>query len=134
MDETGIVFQMGQAEFTLESLFAMNLHAYQDVIEMIVADAVRELSIETTLAELEETWQNYNFTIHLYTKGFSDDAYVIGDVDEMQDMLDENMLTLQSMSASRFVGPFIATVRAWEKKLSTVYEMMEVRDLAGLVA
>lgn len=126
MEQTGIVFTMGQVEFTLENLFAMNLHAYQETIEAIVGDAVRELSIENTLIDLEETWCNYNFTINPYTKGFSDDAYVIGDVEEMQDTLDENMLTLQSMSASRFVGPFITTVRAWEKKLSTVFEMVEV--------
>lgn len=50
----------------------------------------------------------------------------IGSVDEILQMLDDNAMTLQSMSASRFIGPFRDAVQEWEKKLSHISEVVEV--------
>ena len=38
--------------------------------------------------------------------------------------LDDNAMSLQSMAASRFVGPFLATVQSWEKGLSLIGEVI----------
>ena len=38
-------------------------------------------------------------------------------------ILDDNAMNLQSMSASRFVGPFLANVQNWEKGLSLIGEV-----------
>ena len=35
-------------------------------------------------------------------------------------------MTLQSMSASRFIGPFLAQVQGWEKSLSLISEVCEI--------
>ena len=36
-------------------------------------------------------------------------------------------MNLQSMMASRFVGPFLDSVKKWEKSLSHISEVTEVR-------
>lgn len=46
MDMTGTNFEMKSDSFTLENMFAMELHKYANVIGDIVTSAVKELSIE----------------------------------------------------------------------------------------
>lgn len=43
---------MSPDRFTLEAMFAMELHRYQDICEEIIANAVKELSIEKGVKEI----------------------------------------------------------------------------------
>lgn len=47
----------------------------------------------------------------------------------MLQILDDNSMNLQSMTASRFVGPFFENVQKWEKSLSHISEVVEVREI-----
>lgn len=51
MMKTGKDFDMNPDTFTLENLFAMELHNFSDTIGEIVTSAVKELSIEKGLKE-----------------------------------------------------------------------------------
>ena len=51
---------------------------------------------------------------------------ILGAVDEIVLTLDDNSMNLQSMSASRYVGPFLEKVQKWEKSLSHISEVVEV--------
>lgn len=79
--------------------------------------------------EVEETWQSMKFIVVKYTKGTSDRGYILGAVDEILQMLDDNAMNLQSMSASRFIGPFMNAVQNWEKSLSLISEVLDVSCL-----
>lgn len=46
MERTGTNFEINPESFTLENMFAMELHKYSDVINEIVTSAVKELGIE----------------------------------------------------------------------------------------
>lgn len=46
MERTGTSFEVNTESFTLENMFAMELHKHSDVIEEIVTSAVKELRIE----------------------------------------------------------------------------------------
>ena len=61
MEPTKQNFDMNPETFTLENLFAMQLHNYADTI---VTSASKELSIERGINEVVETWQQTKFTIH----------------------------------------------------------------------
>lgn len=58
MTKTGTNFEMNPDTFTLENMFAMELHKYADVISDIVASAVKELSIEKVRTPC------YGYTFH----------------------------------------------------------------------
>ena len=75
---------------------------------------------------MEETWSNMKFSVHTYTKGTSNRGFILGSVDEVLQTLDDNAMNLQSMSASRFIGPFFNTVQTWEKSLSLISEVLDV--------
>ncbi|KAI9351727.1 dynein heavy chain, N-terminal region 1-domain-containing protein [Zopfochytrium polystomum] len=126
MEITGKSFDMNPETFTLERLFAMNLHEHSEAIGEIVAGAMKELSIENGIKEVENTWRNAKFTIVKYMKGTEDRGYILGAIDEISLMLDDNAMSLQSMGASRFVAAFLPVVQQWEKLLSHVGEVTEV--------
>ena len=66
MELTGKNFDMNPETFTLENLFAMELHNYAETISDIVASANKELSIEKSLSEVVSTWQTLRFTVIKY--------------------------------------------------------------------
>ena len=59
-------------------------------------------------------------------KGTQERGHILGAVDEIVLSLDDNAMNLQSMSASRYVGPFFDRVQKWEKSLSHISEVVEV--------
>ncbi|KAJ8284497.1 hypothetical protein COCON_G00033470 [Conger conger] len=125
MERTGTSFEMNLETFTLENMFAMELHKYGSVIGDIVTSAVKELSIEKGVKEVVETWENMRFSVQRYFKGTQERGCILGAVDEILQSLDDNAMNLQSMAGSRFVGPFLATVQQWEKSLSLISEVIE---------
>ena len=60
-------------------------------------------------------------------KGTQEHGSILGSVDDIVMMLDDNSMNLQSMSASRYVGPFLEKVQKWEKSLSHISEVVDVR-------
>lgn len=77
--------------------------------------------------EILDTWENMKFTVVKYYKGTQERGYILGSVDDIIQCLDDNTVNLQSISGSRFVGPFLQTVHKWEKTLSLIGEVIEVR-------
>ena len=69
MKLTGKNFDMNPETFTLENLFAMDLHNYAEKISDIVASASKELNIEKSLAEVVSIWHTLKFSVHKYVHG-----------------------------------------------------------------
>ena len=65
-------------------------------------------------------------------KGTVEHGTILGSVDDIVMTLDDNSMNLQSMSASRYVGPFLEKVQKWEKSLSHISEVVEVRTYITL--
>ncbi|XP_069071115.1 dynein axonemal heavy chain 10 [Pleurodeles waltl] len=126
MSKTGTSFEMDPETFTLENMFAMELYKYASVIGDTVASAVKELSIEKGVKEIVDNWENMKFVVQKYFKGTQERGYILGAVDDILQILDDNAMNLQSISGSRFVGPFLGTVQLWEKTLSLISEVIEV--------
>lgn len=52
-------------------------------------------------------------------------SYILGPLDEIMQVLEEHSMSLQSMSASPFIGPFMSSVQKWEKCLTLVSEIVD---------
>lgn len=155
MERTGAKFEINTESFTLENMFAMELHKHSDVIDEIVTCAVKELGIEKAscfificelfqasgcnlklfgcvifqgVKEVVTTWENMKFSIIPYFKGTQERGLILGAVDEILLTVDNDAMNLQSMAGSRFVGPFLGTIQQWEKDLSLISETIEVRQ------
>ncbi|XP_052023863.1 dynein axonemal heavy chain 10 [Apodemus sylvaticus] len=125
MEKTGVFFEMTET-FTLENMFAMELHKHTEVLNEIVTAAVKEVAIEKAVKEILDTWENMKFIVVKYYKGTQERGYILGSVDDIIQCLDDNTVNLQSISGSRFVGPFLQTVHKWEKTLSLIGEVIEI--------
>lgn len=68
----------------------------------------------------------FNHVFRRYMRGTQERGHVLGAVDEIVMTLDDNAMNLQSMAASRFVGPFFEKVQKWEKSLSHISEVVDV--------
>ncbi|KAG7199558.1 hypothetical protein KM043_014169 [Ampulex compressa] len=112
--------------FTLENMFAMELGKYQDIAREIVTNAVKELAIERGVKEIAEVWKSIEFTVIKHWKGLEDRGFILGPIDDLNQILEDNMLNVHGMAASQFIGPFLATVQKWETAMHTVSEVLEV--------
>jgi dynein heavy chain len=126
MEITKKNFDMNPKTFTLENLFAMELHNFAEPISDIVTSANKELSIEKGLQEVVDIWNVTKFSVHKYLRGTEERGLILGSVDEITQNLEDNAMNLQSMAASRFVQPFFDRVQKWEKSLSHISEVVDV--------
>ncbi|XP_071441594.1 dynein axonemal heavy chain 10 [Hetaerina americana] len=124
MKKTGITFDLEFDKLTLENMFAMELHKYQEIAESIIANAVKERGIEKGLQQITEVWTVLEFSIIKHEKGEIDRGFILGSVDEILPILEDNAVNLQSMASSEFVGPFLKSVQTWEKNLQLVSETL----------
>ncbi|XP_030371764.1 dynein heavy chain 10, axonemal [Scaptodrosophila lebanonensis] len=125
MEKTGQAFDMAPTRFTLENMFSMQLHKYQEIAEQILTNAIKELQIERGVRAVEETWAVMAFKVIKHYKGMDDRGWVLGPVDEITQVLEDNAMNLQSMGASQFIGPFLGTVNKWERSLALVSEIID---------
>ncbi|KAI9144584.1 dynein heavy chain and region D6 of dynein motor-domain-containing protein [Paraphysoderma sedebokerense] len=126
MDITGQSFDVSPENFTLEKLFSMNLSVHADTIGELVNGAMKELSIENALRDIEVTWKGMKLTIVKYMKGTEERGFILAGIDDITTALDDNAMNLQSMNASKFVTAFLPQVQKWEKILSLIGEVTEV--------
>ncbi|XP_041853005.1 dynein heavy chain 10, axonemal [Melanotaenia boesemani] len=126
MERTGTSFELNPGSFTLENMFAIELHKHANVIGDIVTSAVKELSIEKGVKAVVETWEHVKFSVQPYCKGTQEHIYVLGAMDEVLLNVDNDIMNLQSMAGSRFVGPFLSAIQQLEKELSLISETIEV--------
>lgn len=73
-----------------------------------------------------QTWENMKFSMQPYLKGIQEHGFILGAVDEILLNVDNDVMNLQSMAGSRFVGPFFGDIQKWEKDLSLISETIEV--------
>ena len=69
MELTKMNFDLNPETFTLQNMFAMELHRFTEIIQDIVSSAVKELSIEKGISEVSDTWGAMKFSVHKYMKG-----------------------------------------------------------------
>ena len=99
---------------TLADLVALNLHNFEDEVKNIVDKAVKESSMEKTLAELDATWTNmeYEFEVHPRTK-----INLIRASEELIEILEENQNQLQNIAVSKYIAFFHEEVEYWQNRL-----------------
>lgn len=84
------------SETTLADLLALDLHRYEDEVRSIVDRAVREVSMEKTLRELESTWASLELSREVHARtGLT----LLKASDELIAILEDNQVSiLQSKS------------------------------------
>lgn len=126
MEETGK--DLGEINFktmTLSKVFDLELQNYEEQVMAICQEAKEEAKNEENLLKIESAWKVQIFEILPYKKGTELKGYAIKSPDEVRQLLEDNILILQSLNASKYVRAIKAKVNVWEKDLNTISDVID---------
>jgi dynein heavy chain len=118
---TGLDIERNEG-MSLFDLTPFHLEHYTDQIEETCVTAVKEFSLEKALINMEAEWDSINFTCKSYRET---GTYILSEIDEVQQLLDDQVVKIQAMRSSRFIRPFASRASAWEKLLRNIEEIIE---------
>lgn len=109
--------------FTLSVLLTGGIMNFKDNIGDISGAASGEAALEDSLGKIKNGWEKMQFVVmnHRDQHGL----YVLGPLDEIFTLLEDNQVTLQTMLGSRFIRGIQDKVEEWEKKLSGLSETLD---------
>lgn len=110
---------------TLAELLGLNLHECEEEVKNIVDKAVKEMSMEKILRDLDTTWSKMEFEheIHSRTK-----CSLLKASEELIETLEENQVCLQNLITSKFIAHFLEEVSVWQKKLMVADQVITVSN------
>ncbi|KAF4519850.1 hypothetical protein B566_EDAN005192, partial [Ephemera danica] len=114
MTTTKVRFVMDMST-TLADLLALNLHECEEEVKNIVDKAVKEMSMEKILKELNATWSTMEFEQERHART---GCQLLRASEELIETLEENQVQLQNLITSKFIAHFLEEVSAWQNKLS----------------
>eukprot|EP00946_MAST-07B_sp_MAST-7B-sp1_P001405 g1405.t1 len=108
----------------LQHILGIGLDEIAADVDEIADQAVKELKMEKSLAQLQEQWAVVQF--------FSDESeegsgvYLLAIQEDDMEMLENDQLTVQGMMGSRFLSTFEKEVTTWQRELAAVDEVMQL--------
>lgn len=108
---------------TLADLLELNLHECEEEVKNIVDKAVKEMSMEKTLKELDSTWSSMKFENETHARTGSK---LLKASEELIETLEDNQVQLQNLITSKFIAYFLEEVSAWQNKLSLADQVITI--------
>ncbi|OQS06495.1 dynein heavy chain [Thraustotheca clavata] len=119
---TKLDLQVPGGEMTLSHMLDAGLNKYTAQIEDICVGAAKEYSLEQALDKMENEWQGIEF----HTKPYrSTGTSILFGTDEMQQLLDDHMVKIQSIRGSRYNKPYLERIGRWEKTLIAIQDITD---------
>lgn len=101
---------------TLKLLENLQCFTYPNELMELSGQASSEASLEIMLKKVEDSWETLEFVVmpHKDVK----DVYILGTLEEVQQVLDDSNITINTIANSRHVGPIKPRVEEWQEKLA----------------
>lgn len=99
---------------TLADLLKLNLHECEEEVKNIVDKAVKEMSMEKILRELDATWSTMQFEQEIHRRT---GRKLLKASEELIETLEENQVQLQNLITSKYIAHFLEEVSSWQCKL-----------------
>ncbi|XP_045482107.1 dynein beta chain, ciliary [Harmonia axyridis] len=108
---------------TLADLLELNLHECEEEVKNIVDKAVKEMSMEKTLRELDSTWSSMKFENETHART---GCKLLKASEELIETLEDNQVQLQNLITSKFIAYFLEEVSTWQNKLSLADQVITI--------
>lgn len=108
---------------TLADLLELNLHECEEEVKNIVDKAVKEMSMEKILRELNITWSAMEFGHEIHPRT---GCKLLKTSEELIETLEENQVQLQNLITSKFIAHFLEEVSSWQSKLSLADQVISI--------
>jgi len=126
MEETGK--DMGEINLktlNLKTVFELELQNYEEKVMEICNEAREEMKNEDALQKIEQAWKVATFEIQVYRKGNIEKGHAIRSPDEIRQTLEDNIMILQSLSASKYIRSIKTRVEQWSRDLNAIGETID---------
>lgn len=100
---------------TLELLENLNVFSYPNELMEISGQASSEAGLEALLRKVEDAWKILEFIVIPHKD--SKDVFILGALEDVQSVLDESNININTIASSRHVGPIKQRVDEWIKNL-----------------
>jgi len=120
--EVNKVFDPTSDNFTLNSVFELQLYNHADFIGDLSSNANKELAIETALQNIEGRWRDVKIDIGEY----KDIYHKIKSTDDLFQVLEDDSVAISTQKASKFYHSFKVRIDYWEKTLGRISEIVEM--------
>ena len=124
METCGREFDPHGDDFTLGKVTELGLHLHDEFIAEMSTNATKELAIENSLLSIKETWGGLSLDMTRAKEGR--DVFKLRSTEDLYAALEDNIVTLSTMKASKFFVVFESTITSWEQKLMLVSEMVDL--------
>ncbi|KAH9492578.1 Dynein heavy chain 6, axonemal [Bulinus truncatus] len=108
---------------TLGLLIEIDAFDKADVMMEISGMASSQAALEAILKKVVDSWKHVEFPVLLYKD--QKDVYILGGTDEIQQLLDDSNINIQTVQSSRHVGPIKTKVDEWAASLSLFNKTLE---------
>lgn len=103
---------------TLKKFEELGAFMYANELQDVSAQASSEASLELLLKKVEDNWKELEFIIFPYRD--TKDVFILGSLDEVQQVLDDSFININTILSSRHVGPIKSRVDEWYKLLDLI--------------
>ncbi|CAG9462898.1 unnamed protein product [Pedinophyceae sp. YPF-701] len=115
-------FDVQGEPFAINDLLQLGVRNKMDKVQEISATASKEYSLEKALDKMAADWEGLDFIVVPYK---DTGTYILGGVDEIQMILDDQIVKIQSMRASPFIKPFADRCAMWDDTLNTLQSIID---------
>jgi len=119
--QIGKEFDETNPDFDMSILTNLGLHNFQAEIDILVDGARKEEKIEKKMKEVNEVWGGLNLEIKEYKQ-----YHKLATTEDINSYLDDHMVSISAMKASKFKFAFADALDSWEKKLTVVTDVIEM--------
>lgn len=107
---------------SLNKLLDMNLSGVLQQFEEISMNASKEHSLSKTLLKMKEHWDLHEFTLVLYKET---GTKILSQIEDLQAILDDQIVKVQTMLSSPFLGVLGQEVKEWEITLLSIQDILD---------
>ncbi|KAI9331944.1 dynein heavy chain and region D6 of dynein motor-domain-containing protein [Obelidium mucronatum] len=107
---------------SLTKILDLNLTQYLQQFETISDAASKEFSLQKTLAKMKDEWEPLIFNCIDYKET---GTKILSSLEEVQALLDDQIVKVQTMRGSPFVKPIEEEVKSWETCLTTIQDIID---------
>ncbi|EQC31947.1 hypothetical protein SDRG_10462 [Saprolegnia diclina VS20] len=114
---------LADPSLTLGRFVSMHLHASAPAVNRIATEATQEATLEATLARINGLWAELSFDVKCHND--RRDVYVLGPTDDIASALEESLVSMSTVLASRFVEPVRDEALALHRRLVLFQETLD---------
>jgi dynein heavy chain len=122
LDAVGIKDPPPEDTITLKYILDLHLENHEQMVINVTDFARNEHALEAALDKMYNDLKGYSLKISLYK---DTNTYIVHSTEDLFDILEDQLTTLQTMFSSPFIGNFLERAKDWKEKLLVIQRTME---------